>query len=70
MNFLIFLIIWYIVGVISSFIGVMIHDGRLNLRDIVLNFTIGGLLGFITTIATIGIILGSDFFDKEIWRSK
>ena len=64
------LILWYIIGVVSGLLGSIIHDKKITVNDVIMSFTVGGILGIITMIIMISVILGSHVGDIVIWRKK
>lgn len=65
-------VIWYLVGVIFSILGSAIIDKKVNVRDLCMSLTIGGLLGFIMPLLLLlfFIINEPNMGDKVIWKSK
>jgi hypothetical protein len=72
MTILIFLIVWYLTGAVSSLIACRYDDADkpyVTIGDFVFSMTIGGMWGLFTTIITISIWVYSEGAEK-IWKRK
>jgi hypothetical protein len=64
-----YVILWYITGVIFSVLTVMEHDEELTIRDLVLNFTAGGICGPTFILIYLMTCISKNVnFRKVLWK--
>jgi hypothetical protein len=68
---ILWIILWYISGVLLGLLGSAIHDGEITVRDLLLSLTIGGGLGLLMLIPLMVVFMETNSVkDIILWKRK
>lgn len=69
-NLFIWVILWYVIGVIGNFIGLVFYQGFISVKDLLVALVLS-CFGIIMLVFTIYLVLDNKhFFDKVLWIKK
>ena len=67
---IVWLILWYVLGIIGNFIGLVFYQGRVSVKDVIAAIPLS-LLGAIMLVMGIYYALDNyGFFDEILWEKK